>query len=295
MKGRILTILMVATLMFASLVYPGAVGAASGVSVAPQVGSPGTQFVITGAGLTASAKYSVLVERGQVYGQTYEVTTDARGRFDLTFDSTGLEESDGYSATVLPAGGGTTLGSTRFAVQANQPERHFTETGFTVRGRFLAYWEATGGLAINGFPLSEEFSEVLEDGQPYTVQYFERTRLEYHPESTDPQFEVLLGQFGRRIHGGVDPRAMNDTSMVFFLETGHNVPYDFYGFWTANGGLTQFGYPITEVITETLEDGKPYEVQYFERARFERHPENAAPYDILLGQFGRIVLAQVVP
>jgi hypothetical protein len=28
-------------------------------------------------------------------------------------------------------------------------------------------------------------------------------------------------------------------------------------------------------------------VQYFERARFEYHPENAAPYDVLLGQFGR--------
>jgi hypothetical protein len=26
--------------------------------------------------------------------------------------------------------------------------------------------------------------------------------------------------------------------------------------------------------------------QYFERARFEYHPENAAPYDILLGRLG---------
>jgi hypothetical protein len=31
-------------------------------------------------------------------------------------------------------------------------------------------------------------------------------------------------------------------------------------------------------------------VQYFERARFEYHPENPAPYDILLGQFGRQIL-----
>jgi hypothetical protein len=28
-------------------------------------------------------------------------------------------------------------------------------------------------------------------------------------------------------------------------------------------------------------------VQYFERARFEYHPENPAPHDILLGQLGR--------
>jgi len=33
-------------------------------------------------------------------------------------------------------------------------------------------------------------------------------------------------------------------------------------------------------------------VQYFERARFEYHPENAAPYDILLGQFGRQIYAR---
>ena len=290
MKGRFVTICAVAALLVASLVFPGAARAASGLSVAPQAGPPGTQFVITGAGLAASAQYSVLVERGQVFGQTFAVTANAQGKVALTLDSTGFEESDGYSATLLPAGGGSVLGVTRFAVQSGQPERYFAETGFTVRGRFLAYWEMTGGLAINGFPLSDEFSEVLEDGKPYTVQYFERTRLEYHPESTDAQFEVLLGQFGRRIHGGVDPRAMNDTSMVFFLETGHNVPYDVYGFRPANGGLTQFGYPITEVITEKLEDGQQYQVQYFERARVEYHPENQPPYDVLLGQFGRRIL-----
>jgi hypothetical protein len=40
-----------------------------------------------------------------------------------------------------------------------------------------------------------------------------------------------------------------------------------------------------------LEDGNVYTVQYFERARFEYHPENAPPYDVLLGQFGRQILA----
>ncbi|MFN8665551.1 MAG: hypothetical protein U0075_26975, partial [Thermomicrobiales bacterium] len=71
---------------------------------------------------------------------------------------------------------------------------------------------------------------------------------------------------------------------------GHNVPNDFMAYWNANGGLPQFGFPLSEVITETLEDGKPYQVIYFERARFERHPENVAPYNVLLGQFGRRIL-----
>ena len=33
-------------------------------------------------------------------------------------------------------------------------------------------------------------------------------------------------------------------------------------------------------------DGKVYTVQYFERAVFEMHPENKAPYDVLLSQLG---------
>jgi hypothetical protein len=71
--------------------------------------------------------------------------------------------------------------------------------------------------------------------------------------------------------------------MTHFPETGHNVPPDFLAYWFANGGLAQFGYPLSEVITETLEDGKQYEVQYFERVRMARHPENGPPYHILLG------------
>lgn len=33
-------------------------------------------------------------------------------------------------------------------------------------------------------------------------------------------------------------------------------------------------------------NGKSYTVQYFERAVFEKHPENQAPYDVLLSQLG---------
>ena len=189
--------------------------------------------------------------------------------------------------------GGTTAVTTRFAVTANQSERCFNaETGFCIRGRFLDYWTAQGGLAINGYPLSAEFNEVLGDGKPYTVQYFERTRLEYHPEAKDPQYQVLLGQFGRQIHPA-DPPAVPDTMQTWFPQTGHNVPSDFYAYWTSNGGLTQFGLPLSEPFQQTLDDGKTYRVQYFERARFESHPENAAPYTILLGQFGRMILKQV--
>jgi hypothetical protein len=166
--------------------------------------------------------------------------------------------------------------------------RLFPETGKCVNEPFLSYWIAHGGLAINGYPISNQFTETLEDGKPYTVQYFERVRMELHPEN-QPPYDVLLGQFGRRIHPA-DPPVTAQPGARFFSETGHNLAGSFLAYWTANGGLPQFGYPISEEFVETLEDGKPYTVQYFERARFEHHPENQPPYDVLLGQFGRRIL-----
>src|SRR5579859_1373877 len=72
----------------------------------------------------------------------------------------------------------------------------FPATGQTVRGRFLEYWNTHGGLAQQGYPISEEFQETSDlDGQRYTVQYFERAVFEAHPENAPP-FDVLLSQLG---------------------------------------------------------------------------------------------------
>ena len=168
----------------------------------------------------------------------------------------------------------------------------FAPTNQCVRGLFLAYWQAHGGLAVNGYPLSGEFSQTLDDGQPYTVQYFERVRLEYHP-GNDPANQVLLGQFGRRVHAA-DPPSGRTPGAVYFAETGHNITRPaFADYYAAHGGLAQFGYPLSEEYVETLEDGQEYSVQYFERARFEFHPENPDPANqVLLGQFGRRFLAE---
>ncbi len=74
--------------------------------------------------------------------------------------------------------------------------RLFTETGKRVGGKFLDYWNTHGGLAQQGFPLSEEFMEVSEtDGKTYLVQYFERAVFEYHPEFAPPN-DVLLSLLG---------------------------------------------------------------------------------------------------
>ena len=75
-----------------------------------------------------------------------------------------------------------------------------------------------------------------------------------------------------------------------FSQTGHKVCSRFLTYWQEHGGLPQQGYPLSEEFTETSPlDGKPYTVQYFERAVFEYHPEKQPPYDVLLSQLGTYV------
>jgi len=85
----------------------------------------------------------------------------------------------------------------------------FQETGQCIDEPFLTYWQEHGGLAVNGLPLTGAFTEQLGLGDTgrYTVQYFERVRLELHPENPAP-YDVLLGQFGRRIVNASDPNAI---------------------------------------------------------------------------------------
>lgn len=72
----------------------------------------------------------------------------------------------------------------------------FTETGHTLRQGFRAYYDKHGGLDVFGYPLSEEFVEVGDDGEPHTVQYFERARMEWHHGVNPNDYDVLLGRLG---------------------------------------------------------------------------------------------------
>jgi hypothetical protein len=64
-------------------------------------------------------------------------------------------------------------GAVGSAAQTNAGCQTFPQTGYTVCGRFLQYWQQHGGLAQQGYPLSQAFPETSAlNGQPYTVQYF---------------------------------------------------------------------------------------------------------------------------
>jgi WD40 repeat protein len=176
---------------------------------------------------------------------------------------------------------------------AQASSRYFPETGKTTRARFLEYWNANGGLPRQGYPISEEIREVSGiDGKTYTVQYFERAVFELHPENAAPN-DVLLSLLGVTLYrekypnGAAGQSSSGDPGALSFPETGKRVGGDFLAYWQTNGGLPQFGYPLSDEFSERSDlDSNTYTVQYFERAVFERHPQNIEPYRVLLSQLG---------
>ncbi|NWJ44529.1 MAG: exo-alpha-sialidase [Chloroflexi bacterium] len=180
----------------------------------------------------------------------------------------------------------------------------FVETQHNLSGMFQKYFYANGGIAQFGFPKTEPFPEVNpSDGQIYIVQYFERNRFEYHPENKGTPYEVQLGLLG--VQMSADKRAVghgafnrfenqNYPHASYFPETGHNLRNTFKVYWDAKGGLSIYGYPISEEFYEVNpDDGKTYVVQYFERARLEWHPENYdARFGVLLGLLGNALLRE---
>lgn len=173
--------------------------------------------------------------------------------------------------------------------------RTFPETGKTVKGRFLEYWTQNGGLAQQGYPISEEMQEKSDtDGKTYTIQYFERAVFELHRENSRP-YDVLLSLLGvfqykqkyPSASGAPGQKPNNAAGSVLYQQTGKRLGGRFQQYWSENGGLTQQGYPISDEFAERSDlDGKTYTVQYFERSVFEYHPENKPPYDVLLSQLG---------
>lgn len=165
---------------------------------------------------------------------------------------------------------------------------YFPETGFWVNDPFLRFWENNGGLRTFGYPISRVF---YQDG--LLRQYFERAIFERHDHLAGTRWEVLATRIGAlttldRLDEPPFQRvnAQSDANCTFYPESGHTLCNGFRAYWQARGGLLAFGYPISE---EFEENG--HIVQYFERARFEWHPQNAPPYDILLGHLGHQQLA----
>ncbi len=177
-------------------------------------------------------------------------------------------------------------------VQANPSCTFFSETGHNLCGGFRDYWNTFGGLAVYGFPITEEFQE-----NGITTQYFERARFEWHPGSWPERSDVLLGLVGNTVTAGRSgeapfQRTSANGNCTYYGETGHNLCGGFRDYWNNYGGLAVYGFPTSEEFAErNPDDGQLYTVQYFERGRFEWHP-GAWPErsDVMLGRLGAQVL-----
>src|SRR5262245_1789200 len=77
-------------------------------------------------------------------------------------------------------------------------EQVFASTGHTLRGSFLAFWQANGGEELFGAPISETLWEMTEHGQRQ-VQYFERARLERDTSMIGTPDEIQVGELGQSL------------------------------------------------------------------------------------------------
>jgi hypothetical protein len=195
----------------------------------------------------------------------------------------------------------------------------FPETGQCISGRFLAFWQQNGGLPIFGYPITAARPEVSrETGGTYLTQWFERSRFEQHPENRAP-YDVLLGRVGDDallLQGrswwseGREPGPKDGCR--WFEETGHNLcdvapGLGFQSYWEQHGlrdlelgsdarSLALLGLPLSEARLEiNPDDGQPYMIQWFERARFEYHAASAGDSQVLLGLLGNDLLGRTTP
>ena len=163
--------------------------------------------------------------------------------------------------------------------------RYFSETGHWVDGEFLEYYESTPNAAfLYGAPISHEFNDP---GNGVRVQYFQRARLEYHPESQVGE-RVALTMLGIQLYEPGEPAAVPAFSPACDAVEGNpfgvfNICYSFLDFYNEHGGLEQFGYPISN-----LEYHNERMMQYFEYARIEWYPEYRPGSQITLGNLGQI-------
>ncbi len=151
---------------------------------------------------------------------------------------------------------------------------------------FLDHWRTSNGPLTLGAPVTPPLEA---DG--LIVQYFERGRLELHPEYGGAILRGRLGaeyaatlwkQFSPPPAGLAAPEGTR-----LFSETGYSLAEPFATFWDANGGVEVFGLPISTALWEYVGSQMAL-VQYFERARLEHYPAGtAATPSVQIATLGR--------
>jgi hypothetical protein len=126
-----------------------------------------------------------------------------------------------------------------------------------VAPEFIEFYQQHNGLRTLGVPIS---ADINENG--IVVQYFQNGRLEYHPQLPEGS-QVLLSTLGKEIYGLAPclPPENVEPNALFFDATCHSVSPGVRNYFLDNGGVSFFGYPVSEMY---IADGRL--VQHFERA-----------------------------
>ncbi len=203
---------------------------------------------------TFDAKFALVRQAGIAGFGLWRIGQEDTGIWDV------MKRSDQPAARAPQVGGD----------DANR--RFFTETGHTLLNAFKQFWDANGGVAQFGYPLTEEFTERNPaDDRTYSVQYFERARFEWHPDTAS----VALGKIGQEVFNannkpggvGIDAPPNLPPDKRYFPETRHVLAGSFKQYWDTYNGQLILGLPLGD---EAAENGKT--VQYFQYGRLEFNP-----------------------
>jgi hypothetical protein len=134
-----------------------------------------------------------------------------RGRYIQWYERARLEEWPENSDPAYKIQGGR-LGveyTDEMVFPTTQPfvsqegQMYVTKTNYKIADEFLAFWEQNGGLDIFGYPISGPENEMIQ-GKLTRVQFFERARLEYHPDDLNGD-RVKVGVLGTVLYRHLDP------------------------------------------------------------------------------------------
>lgn len=142
-------------------------------------------------------------------------------RFRVDFDDT---KPDPYAFELGIMGEAALLKQGR--VWQNEPKAtpnadcdFFAETGHNSCGAFRDYWHSHGlnfdkydskyqgsvtyeeSLALLGYPITKQEQMAQANGSVLTVQYFQRGRLELHPENAGTPFAIQMGLLNSEVTG----------------------------------------------------------------------------------------------
>ncbi|MDX1437514.1 MAG: Ig-like domain-containing protein [Anaerolineales bacterium] len=174
------------------------------------------------------------------------------------------------------------------------PSRHFPETGHTLEGEFLKFYESfQEPELVFGYPISRPFMDHNLK-TPRLVQYFQQARFELDTDSPDSP-RVVISELGELLYSGTQNRKYETVSAgcrTFVSPEHQDGPFEvclaFLDFFDRHGGLEVFGYPISN-----FEEENGFTVQYFENGVFVWHPEMGRGQTVQLMDVGSLYFERI--